>query len=162
MFSTFADCFVLVHWGGIFSPFMQMYLTWGPSTWALAFGCPPLFSLLLLYVSQNTVDHFLLLVRSKVTITYWVSLETQLIGTERRAQVRPSCFICERCLFQAAGIYIIKGFFLFTLSTNLYIYIYLFTARSLGFFNNFFTGLWREKKNYKKNWHRSGCAVRRT
>jgi hypothetical protein len=30
-----------------------MNLTWGVSTWALASGCPPLFSLILLYVSQH-------------------------------------------------------------------------------------------------------------
>ncbi len=37
--------------GGIFNPFMQMYLTWGPLPWAL--GLPPLFSLIILYKSQN-------------------------------------------------------------------------------------------------------------
>ncbi len=36
-------------WGGIFSPFMQMYLTWGPSNWAL--------SLIPLYVSQHWSKH---------------------------------------------------------------------------------------------------------
>ena len=40
-------------WGGIFCRFMWMYLTWGPSTWALASGCPPLFGLILLYVLQD-------------------------------------------------------------------------------------------------------------
>ncbi len=39
-----------------------MYLTWGPSTWALASGCPPLFS-------PNT-DHWLLLVRRKFPLTH--------------------------------------------------------------------------------------------
>ncbi len=42
-----------VHRSGIFSTFMQMYLTWGPSTWALASGCPPLFILILFNVSQH-------------------------------------------------------------------------------------------------------------
>ncbi len=27
-------------WGSVFSTFMQMYLTWGPLTWALTLGCP--------------------------------------------------------------------------------------------------------------------------
>jgi hypothetical protein len=37
----------------IFSPFMRMHLTRDPSTWALTSGCPPPFSLILLYVSQH-------------------------------------------------------------------------------------------------------------
>ncbi len=32
-----------------------------------------------------------------------------------------------------------------------FIYIYLFTARSLGFFNNFLLGYYEKKKYYKKN-----------
>ncbi len=32
------------NWSGILSPFMQMFLTWGPSTWALASGWPSLCS----------------------------------------------------------------------------------------------------------------------
>ncbi len=35
---------------------MQMYLTWGPSTWALTLGCSPLFSLILLYKSQRSLN----------------------------------------------------------------------------------------------------------
>ncbi len=46
---------MLLHWGRIFSPFMQMYLTWGPSTWAPTWGCPALFSLILLYISQRSL-----------------------------------------------------------------------------------------------------------
>ncbi len=37
---------------GIFSPVKQMCLTWGPSTWALASCCPPLFILILLNLSH--------------------------------------------------------------------------------------------------------------
>jgi hypothetical protein len=37
-----------LHRGWISSPFIHMYQTWGPSTWALASGCPPLFNLILL------------------------------------------------------------------------------------------------------------------
>ncbi len=67
-----------------------MYLTWGPWTWALASGCPPLFSHLLV-LSRNT-DHWLSLVRGKLHLTHWFSLEIYviLIGTDRRAQVRPT------------------------------------------------------------------------
>ncbi len=39
--------------GGIFSPFMQMYWTWGSLTWALASGYPLLFCFILLYVSHS-------------------------------------------------------------------------------------------------------------
>jgi hypothetical protein len=39
--------------GEIFFHFMQMQLTWGPSTWALASCVPLLSSLILLYVSQD-------------------------------------------------------------------------------------------------------------
>ncbi len=40
--------------GGIFSPFMQMYITWGPLTWSLAYKAAPLYSVpFLLHVSQH-------------------------------------------------------------------------------------------------------------
>ncbi len=35
------------------NPILQIFLTCGPSNWALASGCSPLFSLILLYVSQH-------------------------------------------------------------------------------------------------------------
>ncbi len=51
-------------------------------------GLPSLFSLILLYVSL----YWLLLVRRKLPLTHWFSLGIQVIGTERRDQVRPTCF----------------------------------------------------------------------
>ncbi len=80
----------LASWGGIFlSFFMQMYLTRGPSTWALASG-RPLYSVSFFSVYHIT-DGWLLLVRRKLPLTHWFSLEIHVIGTERRAQVRPTC-----------------------------------------------------------------------
>ncbi len=55
--------------GGIFSPFMQMYLTWGHSTWALASGGHPLFKVSFSSMYRNT-DHWLL----KLPPTHWLSL----------------------------------------------------------------------------------------
>ncbi len=73
----------------ILSPFMQIYLTWGLSDWALSSGCHPLFSLILLYCMYRNTDHWkLLLVRIKLPITRGFSLEIHVIGTEKRAQRR--------------------------------------------------------------------------
>jgi hypothetical protein len=84
----------LASWGGFFSPFMQMYVTWGPSTWALASVCP-LYSVSFSSVYHNT-DGLLLLVRRKLPLTHRFSLKIHVIGTERRAQVRPTCSIFKQ------------------------------------------------------------------
>ncbi len=75
---------------GIFILFTQMYLTWGPSTWALASGCPLLFNAILLYVTQHRSQ------TSTVVRKYLLSLTGfNLKETERRAQARPTSSIFE-------------------------------------------------------------------
>ncbi len=81
-------------WGGIFSPFMQMYLTWGTFNLSTGLGLPPFIqSHSHLYVATRNTDHRLLLVRRKFPLTHSFLLEIHVIEIERRAQVRPPCSV---------------------------------------------------------------------
>ncbi len=80
--SAFSDT---VAWGGIFSPFMQIYLRFFDLS--PASGCP-LYSVSFSSVYRNT-DHRL----RKLPLTHGFSLEIHVIGTETRDQVRPTCSI---------------------------------------------------------------------
>jgi hypothetical protein len=68
--------------------FMQLYLTWGPSTWALASGCPPSIQF---HSPPRIATQFTNCYWSEESflLTHCFSLETYIIGTERRALVRP-------------------------------------------------------------------------
>jgi hypothetical protein len=78
-----------------FSSFMQMFLTWGPWIWSLASVRPPLFHSVSFSSLCRKTDHWLLLVRRKLPLIHWFLQEIRLIGTERRAQVRPTYLIIE-------------------------------------------------------------------
>ncbi len=58
----------------------------------LGLGLPPLFRLTLLYMYRNT-DHWLLLVRRKLPITHWLSLEIHVRGRARKKN------LCQTHLF---------------------------------------------------------------
>ena len=78
--------------GGIFLfLFMQIYLTWGSSTWPWP-QVASFYSVSFFYscMYRNT-DHWLLLVRRK--LPHWFSLKIHVTETERRAQIRPTCSI---------------------------------------------------------------------
>ncbi len=71
--------------------FIQIYLTWGPS-WPRVF--PSIQSLSLLFIATQITDWF-----EERFVTHWFSLEIHVhctIGTENRAQVRPTCLIFEQ------------------------------------------------------------------
>ncbi len=73
-----------VYRGGIFSPFMQMYLSWGPSTWGLASGCPPPpYSVSFSSIYRNT-DHWLLL----LSISQKKASAHSLVITGEREELR--------------------------------------------------------------------------
>ncbi len=75
----------------------EIYLTWGPSTWGLISGCSPLFSLILLNVSQH---RSLTAIGQKIASSpNWFSLDKHVIEIERRTQVRPTWSIFEYCSF---------------------------------------------------------------
>ncbi len=59
------------NWGGIFCLYMQMYLIWGPSTWA-----PPLLFSISTSMFRNTV-HWLLLVRRKLPLLIGFTRDTR-------------------------------------------------------------------------------------
>jgi hypothetical protein len=71
--------------GGIFNPSLQMYLTWGPSHLSLGHGS-------ISFVSQHR--SLTAIGQKKAPLTHWFSLEIYVIGTERRAQVTPTCSMC--------------------------------------------------------------------
>ncbi len=59
----------------------------GPSTWALVSGCPPLFSLILLSVSEHL---------SLTAIGHWLSLEIHVRGPERSQTHPPVQYLNNR------------------------------------------------------------------
>ncbi len=67
--------------------FIQIYLTWGPS-WPRVF--PSIQSLSLLFIATQITDWFEEICHSLV-----FTRDTRTIGTEIRAQVRPTCSIFE-------------------------------------------------------------------
>jgi hypothetical protein len=77
---------------------MQIYLTCGPSTLALVSGCPlysTVFSLILLYVSQHK-SLTVIGQKKDSSRSKFFTIEIHVIGTERRAQARPTCSIFEQ------------------------------------------------------------------
>ncbi len=75
------------NWGGIFCPFMQMYLKWDPSTWALASGCLPLFqSPLPLCIAVQITDCYWL--GESFLSLIWFSPKIHVIETNRKAQTQ--------------------------------------------------------------------------